>query len=60
VAGERYRFLMDSRTGEPVQLRRVLRAGPGGALPAVTAVLAGALASIGAYGLLRFEAGLRW
>jgi hypothetical protein len=29
-------------------------------LPAVTAVLAGALASIGAYGLLRFEAGLRW
>ena len=29
-------------------------------MPAVTAVLAGALASIGAYGLLRFEAGLRW
>lgn len=32
----------------------------GSALPAVTAVLAGALANIGAYGLLRFEAGLRW
>jgi multicomponent Na+:H+ antiporter subunit D len=30
----------------------------GSALPAVTAVLAGALANIGAYGLLRFEAGL--
>ena len=30
----------------------------GSAMPAVTAVLAGALANIGAYGLLRFEAGL--
>lgn len=30
----------------------------GSALPAVAAVLAGALANIGAYGLLRFEAGL--
>jgi mycobactin lysine-N-oxygenase len=60
----RWRGAIPVPHGQPhrgrVQLLRVLRAGPGSALPAVTAVLAGALASIGAYGLLRFEAGLRW